>query len=88
MKKISKILLTGFSVGTILTLFAGALAFFGYVAALIIGGETATNLCVFIHKQYFPWVIQLCSVSVGLGLIGMYLDKKRALAMVEKTKEK
>ena len=80
MKKISNILLTVFAVGVILALFAGALSFLGYVVALVIGGETATELCAFIYKQYFPWVIRVCSVCVGAGLIGMYLNKVKALS--------
>ena len=80
MKKVSKVLLTIFSVGVLVTLFAGALAFVGYVAALIIGGKTATELCSFIYTSYFPWVIRICSVSVGFGLIGMYFEKKKALS--------
>lgn len=86
--KLSKVLLTCFSIGVLVTLFAGALAFFGYIAALFIGGETATELCVFIHKTYFPWVIQVCSVAVGLGLIGMYLGKMQALSFGKKKDEK
>ena len=81
MKKVSKVFLTIFSIGALLTLLAGALAFFGFVAALIIGGETATQICVFIHKTYFPYVIQVCSVAVGFGLIGMYLGKLKSLSM-------
>lgn len=84
MQKISKVLLTCFSVGVLLTLFAGGLAFAGYLIALIIGGETATALCVFIYKTYFPWVIRICSVAVGLGLIGMYTGKMQALSFGKK----
>ena len=80
MKKISNVLLTIFSVGVLLTLLAGGLSFLGYVVALIIGGETATAICVFIYKTYFPWVIRICSVCVGFGLIGMYLNKVKALS--------
>lgn len=86
MNQIKKILLTIFSIGVLITLLAGALAFFGFVAALIIGGETATQLCVFIHKTYFPYVIRICSVSVGIGLIGMYFGKMKALS-VDKTQQ-
>ena len=81
MKKVSKVLLTIFSIGVITTLFAGALAFLGYIVALIIGGETATALCAFIYKQYFPWVIRVCSIAVGFGLVGLYFDKKKALVV-------
>ena len=87
MKKISRILLSVFSVGVLLTLFAGALSFVGYAAALIIGGEAAARLCAFLYKEYFPWVIQLCSISVGFGLVGMYLEKKKALTFVSEEKK-
>lgn len=79
MMKISKVFLTIFAVGVLFALFAGGLAFLGYVAAMIIGGEVATALCVFIHKTYFVWVIRICSVCVGCGLVGMYLNKVKAL---------
>ncbi len=86
MKVISKILLTVFSVGVLLTLLAGALAFVGFIAALIIGGEAATELCVFIHKTYFPYAIRVCSVAVGCGLIGMYFAKMKSLSMEKEEK--
>lgn len=81
MKKVSKIFLTIFSIGVLVTLFAGALSLAGYIVALIIGGETAATLCAFIYTQYFPWVIKICSIAVGFGLIGMYFDKKKALVV-------
>lgn len=81
MKKVSKIFLTIFSIGVLITLFAGALSLAGYIVALIIGGETAATLCSFIYTQYFPWVIKICSIAVGFGLIGMYFDKKKALVV-------
>lgn len=86
MKKASKVLLTIFAIGALLTLFAGALALVGFVVALIIGGQTATDLCVFIHKTYFKYVIQVCSVSVAFGLVGMYLGKLKALSMKDDEK--
>lgn len=87
--KISKIVLKVFSVGVLLTLFAGALGFCGYMAALVIGGETATALCGFIYSTYFPWVIRICSISVGFGLVGMYMEKKQALSLdSDKKKDK
>lgn len=88
MNKVKNVLLTIFAIGALLTLFAGALAFFGFIAALFIGGETATALCVFIHKTYFPYVIRICSVSVGFGLVGMYLGKMKALSVGGKKESK
>lgn len=81
MNKIGKISLRIFSIGVLLTLFAGGISLVGFIIAMIIGGETATNICVFIHKEYFPWVIRICSVAVAFGLLGMYINKKKALSM-------
>ncbi len=81
MKKVGNILLYIFSAGVILCLLAGALSLVGYIAALIIGGETATALCVFIHKQYFPVVIRFTTVFAGVGLLGMYFNKVSALSV-------
>ena len=77
MKKISNILLTIFSVGILLSLFAGALTLVGFVGAMIIGGETATQICLFIHKTFFPLVIRGTSIFVAFGLAGMYLSKMK-----------
>lgn len=81
MKKFSDILLKIFSVGIISALFAGALALVGFIVAMFIGGETATEICVFIHKTYFPYVIRFTSVFVAFGLVGMYLSKVKALTV-------
>ena len=81
MKKISNIFLYIFSVGIILMLFGGGLSLFGYVAALIIGGDTAAAFCLWIFTAYLPVIIKITSVAVLFGLIGMYLTKKKALAV-------
>ena len=81
MKKISNVLLTVFSIGVLLTLFAGGLSLFGYGIAMCIGGETATKISLFIFEKYFPWLIRICAVSVGFGLIGMYFSKIKALTL-------
>ena len=87
MKKISSILLTFFSVGVLAGLFSGTAAFIGYVVALLIGGQTATQICVFIYTEFYPVVIQVCSVSVGLGVAGMYLNKMKPLSLGEGNKK-
>ena len=84
MKKISDYVLKIFAVGIIVCLFAGGLSFLGYLIALIVGGEIATALCAFVFKQYLPWVIKLTSVFTGIGLIGMYLSKQKALTATVK----
>lgn len=81
MKMLNKILGNIFSYGVLCALFAGALAGLGFIVAFVIGGNTATEICTFIHTEYFPIVIQVCTISTGCGLLTMYLQKKKALTM-------
>ncbi|MBR5538319.1 MAG: hypothetical protein IKU61_00320 [Clostridia bacterium] len=78
-KKTTDLLRLVFGYGILISLFAGGLTFFGYVAALIIGGETATAICLFIHKTLFPWLIRTSTVMVLLGIVIMYLSGEVAL---------
>jgi len=87
MKKFSDILLKVFSVGVLLILFAGAMTLIGYIVAMFIGGEVATEICVFIHKTFFPYVIRVTSIVVGIGLLGMYLSKMKALSISDTSEE-
>lgn len=80
-KKISNILKTVFGYGIVICLFAGGLTFFGYLAALCIGGEIATTICVFIYKTIFPVIIKTSTVLVLLGLVAMYLNGEMSLTM-------
>ena len=85
MKKASDILLKIFAYGIIACLFAGGLSLVGYFVALIIGGESATALCLWVFKTYLPWVIKATLIFTLIVLIGMYLNKQKALtAKVEK----
>ena len=80
-KKLTSLFLSIFSIGMIVCLFAGGLSLVGYIVALFIGGEAATELCVFIFKTYLPWVIKFTSIFAGFGLVGMYLNKTKALTV-------
>ncbi len=85
MKKFTDVLLKIFAYGIIACLFAGGLSLIGYLVGLIIGGEVAANLCAWVFKTYLPWVIKATSILTGIGLLGMYLNKQKALtAKVEK----
>ncbi len=86
MKKVSNVVLTIFSIGIIICLFAGGLSFLGYIVGLIVGGDTATNICTWVFKTYLPIVIIATSVFTGIGLIGMYFSRQKALtAKADKT---
>ncbi len=80
--KITEVLNTIFGWGIYCVLIAGGLAFFGFLAGIIIGGESATSLAVFLHKQYFPVVIRISSIIIMLGLVSMYISNKHALSLV------
>lgn len=79
MKKYSDVLLKVFAYGIVACLFAGGLSLVGYLVGLIIGGEGAAALCTWVFKIYLPWVIKATSVFTGIGLLGMYLGKQKAL---------
>lgn len=86
MKKISDFMKKIFGYGIMITLFAGGLTFFGYVAALIIGGDTAAAICSFISKDFMPIIIYVTSAIVLLGLLAMYMGGE--LALTAETKKK
>ena len=87
-KKIASVLKTIFGYGIMASLFAGGLTFFGYVAALIIGGDTAAEICAFIKDKIFPVIIYLSTTMVVLGLIAMYLNGETALTPDKKKASK
>ena len=87
-KKISSVLKTVFGYGIMICLFAGGLTFFGYLAALIIGGETAAAICEFIYKTVIPYIIKMSTVMVLLGLVSMYLNGEMALTSDKKKTSK
>lgn len=86
-KKISSVLKKIFGYGIMITLFAGGLTFFGYVAALIIGGDTAGAICSFIYDKFIPVIVYITSILVLLGLVAMYLNGEMALTSESKKKK-
>lgn len=86
LKKISDVCKKIFGYGIMITLYVGGLTFFGYIAALIIGGETATAICTFIYKQIVPVMVYITNGLIIFGLFSMYLAGEKALT--PETKEK
>ena len=86
--KLSNILKTVFGYGIMIVLFAGGLTFFGYMAALIIGGETATAICTVIYKGIIPYIIKVSTILILLGLVAMYLNGEMALTTAKKKTDK
>lgn len=79
LKKVSDVFKLIFGYGIEIVLFAGGLTFFGYVIALIVGGETATSICTWIYKSFIPVIIKASTILILFGLLTMYLAGEKAL---------
>ena len=87
LKKFSDFIKKIFGYGIMITLFAGGLTFFGYVAAIIIGGNTAVEICSFIYDKLFPKIFYVTSILILIGLVAMYLGGEMALTAEKKKKQ-
>ncbi|MBE7089982.1 MAG: ATP-grasp domain-containing protein [Clostridiales bacterium] len=85
-KKIVDIMTLIFGIGVFAALIVGALSFFGYVVAIIIGGETATEICKVIYKSIYPILFTFSSCVVLFGLVKMYVAGEKALDNKKKKK--
>ena len=87
LKKISDVCKLIFGYGIMIVLFAGGLTFFGYVIALMIGGDTATAICTWIYKSLIPVIIYASTILFLFGLLTMYLAGEKALTPGKKNME-
>ena len=85
MKKLSDKLKVVFGYGIMITVFIGGLTFFGYLAALIIGGNVAALICKVIYKQIIPVMIYISTTMALFGLVTMYLAGEKALTPSKRT---
>jgi hypothetical protein len=79
LKKISNVCKLIFGYGIMIVLAIGAFLFFGYVAALIVGGDTAAAICDFLSKKVTPVMVYASTVLVLFGIVAMYLAGEKAL---------
>lgn len=88
-EKLSLLLKKVFGYGIMICLFAGGLTFFGYVVALIVGGNIAAEICSVIYNNIIPVIIEISVSLVLLGLVSMYLNGEIALTPgVKQTRNK
>ena len=87
-KALANVLKIIFGYGIMICLFAGGLTFFGYLAALIIGGNTAASICNVIYLNIIPVIIKTSTILVLLGLLVMYLSGEKALTADKKKASK
>ena len=78
-KKISDVLKGVFGYGIMITLVLGALSFFAYILALIVGGEGAVVICDFTYNVLLKITIYISTVVILIGLLAMYLAGEKAL---------
>ncbi len=88
MKKASEVCKLIFGYGIMISLFVGGLIFFGYLAALIVGGAAAEAICVFLYKKVVPVMIYLSTIMILFGLFSMYLAGEFALTPDKKKESK
>jgi hypothetical protein len=86
LKKISDVCKVIFGYGVMISLFGGGLTFFGYVIALIIGGDTAVAICEFMSTYITPNAILLSTVMVLFGILAMYLAGELSLTPTKREK--
>ena len=86
LKKISNVCKTIFGYGIMISLFGGGLTFFGYVVALIVGGDTAGAICDFMKTYITPNAILLSTIMILLGIFSMYLAGELALTPTQREK--
>ena len=84
LKKISAVLKLVFGYGIMIVLFAGGLTFFGYLVALVIGGDAATAICTWIYKSVIPVMIYASTILILFGLVTMYIAGEKALTPEKK----
>ena len=84
-KKVTVFFKLVFGYGIEIVLFAGGLTFFGYIVALIIGGNTATAICTWIYKSFIPIMIYASTILILFGLATMYLSGEKTLVPGHRT---
>ena len=77
-----------FGYGIMICLLGGGLTFFGYIAALCIGGDIAATICTVIYKHIYPVLVILSTSMIVLGLVRMYILGESDFAGKSKRKKK
>ncbi len=86
--KIIKVLTKIWAIGSFILLFSGGLTFLGYMAAIIIGGDTGSAIITFLYNKFFSVIIYINSIFIIIGLIKMELSGEKALTFSSKKSNK
>ena len=80
-EKLYKVLQKCYGILMTVSFFAGVLPLLPFIFAIIVGGELGESVAVFLHKEYYPWVILVGSVAIVIGLVAMYVGKLKGLSV-------
>ena len=72
-KKIATVLEYVIGIALAICLFLGGLGFVGYVVAFCIGGDTATEICTWIYKEFYRVLIQVSTYTTLLCFLLLYV---------------
>ncbi len=86
-RKISHVLKTVFGYIMMITLFAGCLLFLLFLAALLVGGETAAAIAAFAYLYFARILMIVTSGGILTGLLSMYLNGETALTPEKRRKK-
>lgn len=87
LKRITKVCKMIFGYSMMICLFLGGMTFFGYIVAIILGGDTAAAICTFLYKQLFPVIIYISTITVLFGILTMYLAGEKELVASKNNKK-
>ncbi len=85
-KKIVDVMSLIFAIGIFTSLMVSAFSFIGYLIAIIIGGDVASEICSVIYKSIYPILFTFTSCVVLFGLLKMYVAGEKALNNKRKSK--
>lgn len=80
-KKIFNILNKIYGVLMTISFFGGVLPLIPFIFAIIVGGELAEKISLFLYNDYYPWVIIAGSVAIVFGVLAMYVGKIEGLSV-------
>ena len=64
-----------FGYGMLFSILMGGISFFGYLLAIITGGETAIVICEIIYTKIYPTLVVFTTSMILLGLFLIYISK-------------
>ena len=83
--KLGQLLKTIYGWGIYIVLMVSGLCFFGYIPALIIGGDTGAYISTFLYKGVAPYLVYFAGIIVLIGLVSMYLCGEHSLSVKDQS---